>query len=67
MLIEESMEQVTSKILISLGYHPPRGTNPLSFKDRVPNPDCQEFVDQCIAGAMICWKRGAVRNLHKPA
>ena len=67
MLVEESMEEFTRKILIHLGYQPVKGRNPLSFNDRQQNADNQYFVDRCIAGAMIRWKRGAENNPHKPA
>ena len=67
MLVEESMEEYTRKILIHLGYQPVKGKNPLSFNDRQRNADNQDFVDRCIAGAMIRWKRGAENNPHKPA
>ena len=67
MLVEESIEQFTRKILIHLGYQPVKGRNPLSFKDREQNDDNQDFVDRCIAGAMIRWKRGAENNPHQPA
>ena len=67
MLVEESMEEYTRKILIHLGYEPVNGKNPLSFNDRQRNADNQDFVDRCIAGAMIRWKRGADNNPHKPA
>ena len=66
-LVEESMEEFTRKILIPPGYQPVEGRNPLSFNDRQRNADNQDFVDRCIAGAMIRWKRGAENNLHKPA
>ena len=67
MLVEESMEEFTRKILIHLGYQPVKGRNPLSFNDRQRTADNQDFVDRCIAGAMIRWKRGAENNPHKPA
>ena len=67
MLVEEYTEQFTRKILIHLGYQPVKGRNPLSFNDGERNADNQDFVDQCIAGAMIRWKRGAENNPHKPA
>ena len=66
MLVEESMEQFTRKILIHRGYQPVKGRNPLSFNDRERNADNQHFVDRCIAGAMIRGKRGAENNPHKP-
>ena len=50
-LVEESMEKVTRKIMIYLGYHPVRGRNPLRFKDRGPNADNQEIVARRIVGA----------------
>ena len=65
MLVEESMEQLTRKILIHLGYQPVKGRNPLSVNDRGRNAENQDFVDRCIAGALIRWKRGADNNLHK--
>ena len=67
MRVEESMEQFTGKILIHLGYQPVKGKNRLSFNDRQRNADNQDFVDRCIAGAMIRWKRGPDNNPHKPA
>ena len=39
MLVEESMEQFTRKILIHMGYQPVNGRNPLSFNDRGRNAD----------------------------
>ena len=53
MLVEESMEQFTRKILIHLGYQSVKSRNPLSFNDLERNADKQDFVDRCIAGAMI--------------
>ena len=67
MLVEEAMEEFTRKILFHLGYQPVKGRKPLSFNDRPRNADNQDFVDRCIAGAMIRWKRGAKNNPHKPA
>ena len=67
MLVEESKQQFTREILIHLGYQPVKGRNPLSFNDRERNADNQDFVDRCIAGAMIRRKRGAENNPHKPA
>ena len=67
MLVEESMEQFTRKILIHPEYQPVKGRNPLSFNDRERNADNQDFVDRCIAEAMLRWKRGAENNPHKPA
>ena len=67
MLVEESMEQFTRKMLIHLGYQPVKGRNSLRFNDRERNADNQDFLDRCIAGAMIRWKRGAENNPHKPA
>ena len=67
MLVEESMEQFTRKILIHLGHQPVEGRNPLSFNDRERNADNQHFLDRCIGRAMIRWKRGAENNPHKPA
>ena len=67
MLVEESMEQFTGKILIHLGYSPVKSRNPLSFNYRGRNADNQDFGDRCIAGAMIRGKRGADNNPHKPA
>ena len=67
MLVEESMEQFTRKILIHLGYQQVKGRSPLSFNDRERNADNQDFVDRCIAGAVIRWKRGAENNPHKLA
>ena len=67
MLVEESMEEFTRKIVIHLGYQPVKGRNSLSFNDRERYADNQDFVDRCIGGAMIRWKRGAEYNPHKPA
>ena len=67
MRVAESMEQFTRKILIDLGYQPLKGRNPLCLNDRGRNADDHDFVDRCIAGAMIRWKRGADKNLHIPA
>ena len=67
MLVEESMEPFARKILIHVGYRPIKGRNPLSFNDRERNADNQDFVDRCIAGAMIRWKRGVESSPHKPA
>ena len=66
-VVEESEEQFTIKILIHLGYQPVKGRNPLSFNNRERNADNQDFVDRCIAGAMIRWKRGTENNPYKPA
>ena len=62
MLVEESMEQFTRKILIHLGYQPVKGRNPLSFNDRERIADNQDFVDRRIAGALVHWKQGAENN-----
>ena len=67
MLVEESMEPFARNILSYLGYKPLRSRKPLNFNDRGSNTDNQDFVDRCIAGAMIRWKRGSQRNPHKPA
>ena len=55
MVVEESMEQVTRKILTHLGYlgyYPVRGRNPLSLNVRGPKP--------CVASFIEMMKRKAI-------